>query len=138
MSNICDTLSYLLDNIFIRFGTKLHIQVVGIPMGTNWAPLVTDLLLFCYERDLIMSISDNTQADIIEAFNSTSRYLDKPLNIQNTYFEGMVTQIYPNELQLNTANSTDTEAPFLDLHLLMSSGLFHFLCQTRGFWFLHC
>ena len=40
-----DALTFLLDNIFIRFGTKLYRQVVGIPMGTNCAPLVADLLL---------------------------------------------------------------------------------------------
>ena len=43
-------------------------------MGTNCAPLVADLLLFCYESDNMLSISDNNQTDIIEAFNSTSRY----------------------------------------------------------------
>ena len=52
------------------------------------------------------------QADIIEAFNSTSRYLDDLLNIDNPYFEQMVGQIYPTELQLNKANSSDTEAQF--------------------------
>ena len=45
-------------------------------MGTNCAPLVADLVLFCYERDFMFSLSDNNQIDIIEAFNSTSRYLD--------------------------------------------------------------
>ena len=43
-------------------------------MGTNCAPLVADLVLFCYERDFMVSLSDNTQTDIIRAFNSTSRY----------------------------------------------------------------
>ena len=71
---MCDALHYLLDNIFIRFGSKLYRQIVGIPMGTNCAPHVADLFLFCYERDFMLSLSDNNQADIIEAFNSTSRY----------------------------------------------------------------
>ena len=96
---MCDALHYLLDNIFIRFGSKLYRQIVGIPMGTNCAPLVADLFLFCYERDFMLSLSDNNQADIIEAFNSTSRYLDDLLNIDNPYFEQMVGQIYPTELQ---------------------------------------
>ena len=64
------------DNFFIRFGTKLFRQVVGILMGTNCAPMVADLFLFCYERDSLMSLSDDKQANIIEAFNTTSRYLD--------------------------------------------------------------
>ena len=73
---MCDALHYFLDNIFIRFGLKIYRQIVGIPMGTNCAPLVADLFLFCYERDFMLSLSDNNQTDIIEAFNSTSRYLD--------------------------------------------------------------
>ena len=55
---MCDALHYLLDNIFIRFSSKLYRQV-GIPMGTNCAPLVADLFLFCYGRDFMLSLSDN-------------------------------------------------------------------------------
>ena len=117
---MCDALHYLLDNIFIRFGSKLYRQIVGIPMGTNCAPFVADLFLFCYERDFMLSLSDNNQADIIEAFNSTSRYLDDLLNI-----EQMVGQIYPTELQLNKANSSDTEAPFLDLNFVLLLWIFY-------------
>ena len=58
-------------------------------MGTNCAPLVA-LFLFCYERDFILSLSDNNQTDAVEAFNSTSRYLDGLLYIDNPYFEQMV------------------------------------------------
>ena len=112
-----------MDNIFIRFDSKLYRQIVGIPMGTNCAPLVADLILFCYERDFMLSLSDNNQADIIEAFNSTSRYLDDLLNIDNPYFEQMVGQIYPTELQLNKANSSNTEAPFLNLNLSITNGI---------------
>ena len=60
-----DALHYLLDNIFIRFGSKLYRQIVGIPMGTNCVPLVADLFLFCYERDFMLSLSDNNQTDTI-------------------------------------------------------------------------
>ena len=56
-------------------------------MGTNCAPLVADLFLFCYDR--------RNQTDIIEAFNSTFRYLDDLLNIDKSYFEQMLGQIYP-------------------------------------------
>ena len=54
---MCEALAYLLDNIFIRFGTKLYSQIVGIPMGTYCAPLIADLFLFCYERDFMGSLS---------------------------------------------------------------------------------
>ena len=82
-------------NKSIRFDTKLYRQTAGIPKGTNCAPLVAELFLFCCERDLMLSLSDNNQA-----FNSTSRYLNDLLNIDYLYFEQMVGQI-----QLNEANS---------------------------------
>ena len=94
-------------------------------MGTNCAPLVADLFLFCYEGDFMMSLSDDKQADVIDAFNTTSRYLEDIININNVYFDNMVSQIhvYPLELQLNKANTSDTEAAFLDLHLSISNDI---------------
>ena len=92
-------------------------------MGTNCAPLVAEIFLFCYERDFMMSLSDDKQADVIDAFNTTSRYLDDILNINNVYFDNMVSQIYPSVLQLNKANNLDNEAAFLDLHLSISNDI---------------
>ena len=72
---VCEALIFLFDNICIRFGTELYRQIVGIPMGTNCAPpTVAALFLFCYERDFMMSLSVDKDAQSIEAFNSTSRY----------------------------------------------------------------
>ena len=106
-----------MDNILL-----LYRQIVDNPTETNCAPLVADVFLFCYERDFMKSLSLENQADIIEAFNSTSRYLDDLLNSDSVPFEQMVDRIYPAELQLNKANSSDTEAPFLDLNLSISIG----------------
>ena len=119
---MCESLIYHLDNIYIRFGTKLYRQIIGTPMGTNCAHLVADLFLFCYERDFMTPLSDVKQAEIIEAFKSTSRYLADLLNIDNLYFEGMVTRTDPHAMQLNKANISDTEAQFLDLHLSVLNG----------------
>ena len=96
---MCEALTFLIDNIYIRIGSKLYRQIVRIPMGTNCAPLVADLFLFCYERDFMLSLSEDKQSDVIEAFNSTSRYLDDLLNIDNNFFDSMVHRIYPSELQ---------------------------------------
>ena len=121
--NVCDALTFLLDNIFIRFGTKLYRQVYRILMGTNCAPLVANLFLFCYERDFMMSLSDDKQVDVIDAVYTISRYLDDILNIHNVYFDNMVSQIHPPELQLEKANTSDTEAAFVDLHLSISNDI---------------
>ena len=59
----------------------------------------------------MMSLSDDKQADI-DAFYIASRYLDDILNINNVYFDNMVSQICPYELQLNKANTSDTDATF--------------------------
>ena len=91
-------------------------------MGTDCAPLVANLFLFCYERDFMTSLSDDYQAYIIESFYSTFRYLDALFDIENPYFEEMVYQIYPPELQLNKAYTSNTEALFLDFHLSISYG----------------
>ena len=71
----------------------------------------------------MLSLSDNNQTDIIELFNSTSRYLDDSLNIVNPHFKQIIGQIYPIELQLNKVNSSDTEAPFLKLNLSITNGI---------------
>ena len=108
---------------FYSIGTKLYRQELWINIGTNSAPLVADLFLFCFERDFLISLSDDKQADLIDAFNTTSRYLDDILNINNVYFDTMVSQIYHSELQLNKANASDTQAALLDLHLSITNDI---------------
>ena len=72
----------------------------------------------------MMSLSDYKQAGVINAFKTTSRYFfDDILNIYNVYFDNIVSQIYPSELKPNKANTSDTEAAFLDLHLSISNDI---------------
>ena len=82
----------------------------------------------------MMSLSGDTQADTIEDFNLTSRYLDDLLNINNPCFEGMVSLIYPAESQLNKANTSDTEASFFR-YTLFSFRRFNLKSMTK---FRHC
>ena len=67
---MCEAPTFLLDNIYISFGSKLYRHIVGIPMGTSCAPLVADLFLFCYERDFMLPLSDDNQSEVIETFLS--------------------------------------------------------------------
>ena len=62
---MCEALAFLLDNIYIRFGSKLYGQIVGILMDINCSPLVADLYLFCYEKDFMLSLSEDNQSDVI-------------------------------------------------------------------------
>ena len=81
LSNVCDALTFSLDNIFIRFGTKLYRQVVEIPVGTNCAPLFADLFLFCYERNFMMSLSADNRLILLMLL---TLHLDIS-NINNVY-----------------------------------------------------
>ena len=72
--------------------------------------MVVDLFLFCYERDFMMSLSDDKQVDIIDAFNTISRYLHDIFN--NVYFDNMESQIYASELQLDITKTSGTKATF--------------------------
>ena len=112
---MCESLTFLLDSIYIRFCSKVQRLIVAtrISLGTTYAPLIADLFLYCFERDFMLSLSDDNQSKIIAAFNSTSRYLDHLLNIDNEVFYWMVNHIYPSELQSNKTIVLDTEASVL-------------------------
>ena len=76
---------------------NVYRHIVGIPLGINCAPLVADLFLFYYEIFYSLSPSEDNQSEVIEAFNSTSRYLDDLLNTDNNFFNSMVNHIFLSE-----------------------------------------
>ena len=106
---------------WITFLLDFELNFIGKLLIFRWELIVLLLLQICFSFDFMKSLSRVNQADIIETFNSTSRYLDDLLNIDNIYFDQMVDCIYPTELQFNKAISFDSEAPFLDLNLCISN-----------------
>ena len=115
---MCEALTFLLDYIYIRFGTELFRQIVGNPMGTNCAPLVADLFLFCYERDFMKSLSEESNPNLLKLSARRLNILDDLLNIDNKYFDVLISKMYPSKL--NKTNSSKTDTPFLNLHLSIS------------------
>ena len=87
--------------IFVINDGKVFQQIVGIPLGTNSAPLIADLFLYCYERDFISNLQKTKRLDLIDMFNDTSRYLDDKFTIDNPAFAEHIPDIYTRELQLN-------------------------------------
>ena len=126
------TLSYIL-TIWSIFQILTYL-ILGLWIHATYF-LYTECVTKSCDPPICLSLSDNNQADIIEAFNSTSRYLDDLLNIDNPYFEQMLGQIYPTELQLNKANSSDPEAPFLDLNLPITNGIVSSKMYEKTGWF---
>ena len=104
-AELCEAFTFLMENIYVQFEGMVYQQIVGIPMGTNCAPLIADLFLFCYERDFMSSLHKSKRYDLIDMFNDTSRYLDDIFTIDNPEFEKHIPDIYPRELQLNKANT---------------------------------
>jgi len=69
-------LEFLIDNIFVEFGGELFQQTVGIPMGTNCAPLLADLFLYSYEAEFIQRLLKQGDKKLACSFNFTYRYID--------------------------------------------------------------
>ena len=116
-AELCEAFTFLMENIYVQFDGMVYQQIVGIPMGTNCAPLIADLFLYCYERDFMSDLQKSKRFDLIDMFNDTSRYLDDIFTIDNPEFEKHIPDIYPAELQLNKANTSDKETSFLDLNI---------------------
>ena len=116
-----DVLEFLVDNIFVVFGGKVFQQIVGIPMGTNCAPLLADIFLYSYEAEFIQSLLSTGKKKLASQFNFTYRYIDDVLSINNPDFENYLGQMYPAELEIKDTTESNTSASYLDLLLSIES-----------------
>jgi hypothetical protein len=110
-------LEFLIDNIFVSFGGTLFQQVVGIPMGTNCAPLLADLFLYSYESEFLQKLVKYKKIHEARAFNFTYRYIGDVLSINNSRFVEFLPLIYPPDLEIKETTDTASSASFLDLYL---------------------
>ena len=110
-------LEFLVDSIFVVFGGKVFQQIVGIPMGTNCAPLLGDISLYSNEADFRQSLLSTGKKKLASRFNFTYRYIDDVLSINNPDFENYLGQMYPAELDIKTTTESNTSASYLDLLL---------------------
>ena len=136
-AELCEAFSFLMENIYVQFDGMVYQQIVGIPMDTNCAPLIADLFSYCYERDLMSDLQKSKRFDLIDMFNDTSRYLDDIFTIDNPEFETHIPDIYPAELQLNKANTSDKETSFLDFNVKVIGSDIHISVYNKrdGFGF---
>ena len=110
-------LNLLIDNIFVKFGGQVFQQSVGIPMGTNCAPLLADLFLYSYEAEFVQNFIKNGQKKLAQSFNFTFRYIDDVLSLSNPKFGDYVHLIYPSELEIKDTTESLHSASYLDLYL---------------------
>ena len=114
--NIVNMLEFLVDSIFVVFGGKVFQQIVGIPMGTNCAPLLADIFLYSYTV-----FAFNWKEKIASQFNFTYRYIDDVLSISNPDFENYLGQMYPTELEIKDTTESSASASYFDLLLSIES-----------------
>ena len=107
-------LEFLVDNIFVVLGGKVFQQIVGIPMGTNCAPLLADIFLYSYEAEFIQSLLSTGKTKLASQFNFTYRYIDDVLSIKNPDFENYLGQMYPAELEIKDTTESNTSASYLN------------------------
>ena len=110
-------IDYLIDNIYVEFGGEIYQQVVGIPMGTNCAPLLADLFLYTYEADFIQSLKTKGLKKTAQSFCYTFRYIDDVLSLNNSRFGDYIDFIYPEELEIKDTTETSMCASYLDILL---------------------
>ena len=110
-------LNFLIDNIFVEFGGIIFQQIIGIPMGTNCAPLLADLFLYSYESEFVQQLQKSGAKRQCHSFNLTFRYIDDVLSLNNVKFSEYLDSIYPSELEIKDTSDSPKFVNFLDLHL---------------------
>ena len=98
-TDIINMLEFLIDNIFVTIDGCVFQQTVGMPMGTNCAPLLADLFLYSYEADFIQELLRKNEKKLARSFNFTFRYIDDVLSLHNSRFGDFVDRIYPLSLE---------------------------------------
>ena len=109
--------NFFIDNIYVEFGGQVIQQTIGIPMGTNCAPLLADLFIYSYEAKFIQKLISQKQNNIAQSFNYTYRYIDDVLSLSNSNFDKYLHLIYPPELEIKNTTDSANSSSYLDLTL---------------------
>ena len=129
-------LEYLIDNIiFVEFGGRIFQQTIGIPMGTNCAPLLADLCLYSYEAEFVQSLLQAGKKHLAQQFNFTYRYIDDVLSLKNTKFAEYLEFIYLCELEIK---ETAASSSYLDCYLYIDNGKLTTRLYNKRDYFSHC
>ena len=112
---------FLLDNVYIQVCDHVFQQCIGIPMGTNCAPLLADLL-HDYESTAMILFSWGGTSPVPKSFSLTRRYIDDLITINNLQFDGAIGKIYPSAPTLKETNLSNHRVAYLDRQLEIKKG----------------
>ena len=105
----------------MEFGGRIFQQTIGIPMDTNFAPLLADLFLYSYEAEFVRSLQAGKK-HLAQQFNFTYRYTNDVLSLKNTKFAEYLEFIYPRELEIKETTETAASSSYLDCYLYIDNG----------------
>jgi hypothetical protein len=112
---------FLIDNIYVVFDGQVFQQSVIIPKSTNCAPLLADLFLYSHEAEFIQKLRHEKKTSFAVAFNSTFRYIDDVLSINNNQFHSYVDSISPSDLEIKNTTGSSTSASYLNVLLKLDT-----------------
>ena len=116
-------LEYLIDNIFVEFGGRIFQQTIGIPMGTNCAPLLADLFLYSYDAEFVQSLLQAGKKHLAQQFNFTYRYIDDVLSLKKTKFAEYLEFIYQlRKREIKETTEAAASSSYLDCYLYIDNG----------------
>jgi len=122
VDEIVNLVEFLIENTFLVNGDTIRRQKIGIPMGTNCAPVLANLYLYVYESEFIDRVAAKSK-DKARRFHMTFRFIDDLLSLDNTDWPEAVSKsateggLYPSELELGDTSIADDESHFLGLHV---------------------
>ena len=121
-NDICKMIEFLVDNIYVRIGGQIFRQMVGIPMGTNCAPLLADLFLYSYENEFLDKLIKEGKRKLARKFNLSYCYIDDLISFNNKTFKEFISDIYPKELTISETTESTSVASYLDLLFIRDNG----------------
>ena len=108
-------IEFLVDNIYVRFGGQLFRQMVGILMGTNCSPLLSELFLYSYENKFLDKLIKEGKRKLARKFDLSYHYVDDLIFFNNKRFKEFISDIYPKELTISETTESTSIASYLDL-----------------------
>ena len=116
-TDIIEMLGYLLDNIYVKYRGNIFRQIIGVPMGTDCAPVLANLFLFVFEYKYVMNLISTGDSDM-RLLRFVYRYIDDLLILNdNGNFANIYTDIYPDVMELKSTGSSAQHVSFLDMDI---------------------
>ena len=120
-------ITFIVDNGFIVYKGKLFRQKLGIPMGTNSAPYLANIFLYCYEANYIENLKNSGRSEEAKLISATFRYQDDCIVFNDAQlYNHVATEIYPQEMVLKETNVSSTQVNYLDLNIQCINNTFNY------------